>query len=172
MIDIQSNSFLKHKCIKSTTVVLETSKHRLFISRQMHHIKIGVSMGWSGLGLCPTWTRHDHFRWRNQNPSRLGRSVGSALIGYRVSIDRSRVCDRLRFGWIWPKSGWIYWPRSLQISLYRRRQSPSLLDFQPKCMICDRERTNHWLDQVCQFLGRPNRNSNRRDWALALATCS
>ena len=45
----------------------------------------------------------------NQKPSQLGRSVRSALIGCLVSIGGSRVCDRLRFGWIWLKSGWIYW---------------------------------------------------------------
>lgn len=68
MIDIQSNSFLKNNFIKSSTVLIGSSKHGLFISRQMHHVKIGVSMGWSGLGLCPTRTQHDHFRWRKSKP--------------------------------------------------------------------------------------------------------
>ena len=45
MIGIQSDSFLKNKFIKFTTLLLESSKHWSFISCQMHHIKIGVTMG-------------------------------------------------------------------------------------------------------------------------------
>ena len=39
MIDIQSDSVLKKKSFKSAIVLLEPSKHRLFLSRQMHRIK-------------------------------------------------------------------------------------------------------------------------------------
>ena len=39
MIDIQSNRVLKKKSFKSAIVLLESSKHRLFLSHQMHHIK-------------------------------------------------------------------------------------------------------------------------------------
>ena len=39
MIDIQSNSVLKNKSFKSAIVLSESSKHWLFLSRQMLHIK-------------------------------------------------------------------------------------------------------------------------------------
>ena len=39
MIDIQSDKVLKKKSFKSTIVLSESSKRRLFLSRQMHHIK-------------------------------------------------------------------------------------------------------------------------------------
>ena len=38
MIDIQSDRVLKKKSFELAMVLSESSKHRLFLSRQMHHI--------------------------------------------------------------------------------------------------------------------------------------
>ena len=39
MMDIQSVSILKKKGLRSATVLSKSSKHQLFLSHQMHHIK-------------------------------------------------------------------------------------------------------------------------------------
>ena len=148
-----------------------------------------MSIGWLGLGLCPTWTRPDRLGWEKFEPaidlcgafdwldwvlSVLGayQLVSSSLQGVEIWLDllRSGQYSSISFE-IWPRSHYIC-QDLVEISLYRRSFEFRLTGFSLEHEICDWKRDRHWVGLVLRFLRQSNQDLIESYRVFTLATCS